>query len=276
MIISKFNHTIILCILTLIYNILLINYCKAQIWKNDSDLGSFLVGVEASKVLEFGAFGPYLGPEIRKNVDNFFGRNNKTGQSKSGVSSSQLQHGFLRTILPSGKLPTDGKFSYDGGLGHKFLIGFEPEAFRRADGNGLILSAFYLQDRNTIKFYAPSGLGIFTDPTSLTGSVKARLIGFEAKAPIWSTPSSDGLHSIFGSMGYARVTTETMAKASSVFLDIHLSQKSIFWTPLFSAEYNYKPNDAALNMLLAQLKLSMYKSQNMYSGIFSLSLMFNF
>ena len=269
---SIFKQTI-LCFFLSIINI---SSSKAQFWKIDSDFGSLIIGVEPSNVAEYGAFGTYLGPEKRKSVDHFFGRGHKTGQSAGGSSNSYHKQSFLRTILPSGKLPSDGKFSYNAGLGYKLLIGFEPRFLRGPDRQGVILNAFYLQDRNKVKFFAPSGLGVFTDPTTLTGRVKAQLIGFEAKAPIWSAPSLDGQHSLFGSIGYARVLTETTAIASSDFLDIQLREKKNFWTPLFSTEYHFDPTQGVMKMLSTQLKISAYRSQDMYSGIFSCSIIINF
>lgn len=249
--------------------------CKGQTIKNDFDFGAFLIGVEPTKVSEFGAFGPYLGPEIRKTLNSFLGHNKNSGNS-SGVSTPHNHIGILRTLLPSGKLPTDGKFSYNGDLGYKLLIGFEPLALRRSDGNGVVLNVFYVKDRNALKFFAPSGLGIFTDPTTLLGSVKTRLIGFETKAPIWSAPSLDGLHSIFGSIGYTSVMTETTAKASSAFLDIQLREKKLFWSPIYSTEYHFDNLNGSVKTLSTQIKISTYRSQNMYSGIFSVSLILNY
>lgn len=233
--------------------------------------GKFIAGLELGKTSDIGLFDDYVGPIVSREIRSFF---HLSGQHK-GSSGNYANINRVADYMnhSSGGL----NLKYTGILGLNFIIGYEFNDVLEKDGGGFRVSFYNYLDRNTVKAYAPQGIGILTDPTAFKADVLVRNIGFNLEAPVFSYNSASYAHLSYFGVGLVQNRTVSRGIAKSDFLDIAITETRILDRPVFSYAYRLRPLPVeGASPYGFDLQAQIFHTQKMYNVILGASIVRSF
>ncbi len=210
--------------------------CFAQLLTEfDTASGIFFGGVEIGKTTDIGKFDDYVGPLLAKELRSFVGlyskKNTNFNNSRNVNQVSDYIHDGKRNL----------SLKYAGRLGWRFTVGYETARFYSFNDKGLRISFFRTFDVNSLKAFAPHGVGILTDPTSFTAEARIENTGLTIEAPVLQSKSDRYDHTSYLGLGVIRNWTRSHGVAKSDFLDISIVEKREIDRPLFSLVHRIRP-----------------------------------
>lgn len=210
--------------------------CSAQfIAEFESQNGKFFGGVEIGKTTDIGKFDDYVGPLLATEARSFLGlRSTKHSGDPQSKNVNQVSEYIQKSDR---KL----RLKYAGRLGWTFTVGYETSRFLNFDDRGLRVSVFKTLDVNSLKAFAPNGVGILIDPTAFTAEALIENAGVLAEAPFFSGKSSDYGHTTYVGLGAVRNKSRSHGIAKSDFLDISIVERRTLDRPLFSLAHRIRP-----------------------------------
>lgn len=210
----------------------------------DTGNGLFFGGLAVGKTTDIGAFDQYVGPLLAIQARSFLHRGDKgSSDSKGGKNSSYGAYaGSVNQVTEYlGKKDRKLGLKYAGRLGWRFTVGYETSSFYKFENRGLRISLHKSFDLNSLKAFAPQGVGVLIDPTSFTADVRIENTALTLEAPIHNIRSSSYDHTSYLGLGVIRNSTRSHGIAMSDFLSISIIETRVINRPLFSFAYRMRP-----------------------------------
>lgn len=202
----------------------------------DTGNGLLIGGVEVGKTSDIGRFDDYVGPLLATQARVFL----HLGDKKSSNGANAVNINQVTDYMS--KKDRKVGFKYAGRLGWRFTVGYETSRFYNFENKGLRLSFQKSFDVNSVKAFAPEGVGVLIDPTSFMAEVRIENTALTLEAPVHSLRSPNYDHTSYLGVGVIRNRTRSHGVASSDFLNISIIETRIIDRPLFSFAYRVRPS----------------------------------
>ena len=222
--------------------------------EKQTDLGLWRVSVEPDKTTFIGAFGEYAAPVLLRDWDSFrtrvLGEGPRLSVPRSSPPASSAAVGggggssrpsLLNLLLPGGRLPKDFRWNYVDSVGWRVSASYEPNWLPWWNDRAPQLVVAYFRDANAVSAFAPTGLGVLTDPTH--GYARAEIAAFqeEIRLPVYVLRNNGGETSLWVGQGWMWQRAFSNASVTSAFLDLTGQQQTFLLAPTFSLSGEFRP-----------------------------------
>lgn len=241
----------------------------AQSLETPSAIGDWRVSLEPVKTSYIGAYGEYVEPLLGQAWSRLWTRGSSgatlaapapaVAGSASSTSrgsgsppaggSTKSRPGLWQTVLPGGRLPSNLRWAYAGDLGWRASLAYAPSWLRLWNGHSPELVVSYLADGNALGAFAPTGIGIFSDPTRGSAQANLTAIQEEIRLPLLALPSRAGEFTMLVGQGWMWERGDSYGAVHSAFLDITARQKVSGIAPVFSLTTQWRPEAGAFSRL---------------------------